>query len=156
MGELQLPMTNSFLLNFEGLHVLDERGDAVIGLREVGIKMTMQGKTPVDIGGARESAGWIPGTPKYEITMKWELTWWTEYMRSHSLYVDEILDRTFAWLSRAREHELRFTGLSFIDQDGSATKGHDNALEQATNWGALGVRQVIDGTEIPMFRTGVL
>lgn len=155
MGELSLPMTTSYLLNFEGLHVL-EGSKPIIGLREIEVTIEMTGKAPVDIGGSREAGGWIPGTPKYTATMTWELTWWTEYMRSHPRYVDEILNRTFAWLSRAREHEISFRGLSFMKENGSAKKGHDGALEQKTDWGALGVKKTVDGTEIPMFNTGVL
>ncbi len=155
MGELTLPLTNSFLMSFEGLHVL-EAGKPVVGIREIGVNLEMKGKGVVDVGGSRKPAGWIPGTPYYEVTIKWELTWWTEYMRAHPRYVDEILSRTFAWLTRAREHELSLSGLSFMKQDQQATKGHDGALELNTTWGALDCSQTVDGTPIPMFLDGTL
>ena len=155
MGELSIPLTSGFLLSPESVTILDG-SDSLIGWKEINTKLTMKGKGKVDIGGSRVPGGWVPGTPDWTATIKFDLTWWSEYMRKHHGYADEVLTRTFAYLSKAREYSLQLIGLSFLDQDGTATKGADGGLEIGTSWGILDVKHTVDNEEIRYLAEGLL
>ncbi len=155
MGELAIPLANGFAISFESVSILDG-SDSMTGFKEIQAKLTMKGKSKVEIGGQREAWAWTPGIPDWSVAIKFELTWWTEYMRKHPGYADEVLTRTFAYLSLAREYSCQFIGLSFLDQDNTATKGSDGGLEVSTNWGVLRVKHTVDNVEIPYLAEGLL
>lgn len=144
---IPFPNTAGFLLSFHSLTVADAGGPD-IGIREVNLKHAKEGREPI-FGGARIALGVPAGREVFEATTKWELSYWTQWLKRTPRYSDRAFTWQWDYAEDGLLYEVKLKGAFFKDAEKGASVGNSGALEKTINWIVLDIEQKVDGQVIP-------
>jgi hypothetical protein len=141
------PKSAGWLYSFQSLRIPDGAGGQDVGIREISIKNTKEGRSKV-FGSARRSLGFTSGRDNWEASIKWNLDHWTKWMVANAPYTDRIFDLTFQYIEEGQKYEIVLKDLLYKSEDHTATEGSDGGLEKQLEFFVGDVEQYVDGVKI--------
>ncbi len=141
------PKSDGWLFSFQSLRVPDGAGGNDVGVREISLKNTKQGRGKV-YGSARRSLGMTAGRDDWEATIKWNLDHWTTWALRNAPYTDKIFDLSFQYIENGLKYEIVLKDLLYKSEDQTTSEGAEGGLEKTIEFFVGDVEQYIDGAKL--------
>lgn len=138
------PKTSGWLFSFQSLRVPDGAGGQDLGIREISLKNTKEGRGKV-WGSARRPLGMTAGRDNWEASIKWNLDHWTKWAKANAPYTDKGHNISFQYIEDGQKYEVNMLGMFYKSEDHTATEGSDGGLEKTIEFFVTDVEQYIDG-----------
>lgn len=138
------PKTSGWLFSFQSLRVPDGAGGQDLGIREISLKNTKEGRSKV-FGSARRPLGMTAGRDNWEATFKWNLDHWMKWAKINAPYSDKGHNISFQLIEDGQKYEVNLLGCFYKSEDMTLTEGADGGLEKTVEFYVTDVEQYVDG-----------